>query len=242
MRKLRVFPDPAALADTAATYIVERAQRAVAARGRFNVALAGGSTPRPTYRCLLHPPWFATIPWSHVHLFWGDERCVPPDHDASNYRMVREVLLESAPIPKANIHRIPGELPPKDAASHYRWELETALGPELRFDLILLGMGVDGHTASLFPGSEALDEEDRTVVAVHAADLDVPERVTLTLPLINAARDVLFLVTGSAKARTLARVWANVPLPAARVQPKDGALQWFVDRDAAARLPQSVLR
>jgi 6-phosphogluconolactonase len=232
MAEIQVYPDAAGLARAAAERFVTLAAEAIAERGRFLVALAGGSTPRLTYKLLASGDFTARIDWPRVHVFWGDERCVPPDHPESNYRMARETLLDGIAIPPQNVHRIRGELPPERAAEAYQGELERFLGPDGRFDLILLGMGTDGHTASLFPGTPAL--EDRGSLAVAAYIERLPAwRVTLTLRVINASRHVVFLVMGAAKASALRRVQTGEPLPAGLVQPADGHLIWLVDRDAA---------
>jgi 6-phosphogluconolactonase len=200
-------------------------------RGPFRVALSGGSTPQSLYEMISCPPFHRRIPWAQVHAFWGDERCVPPDRPDSNYRMARQVLLDRVSIPPVNVHRIHGEWPPERAADAYQEELVAHLGPGGQFDLILLGMGADGHTASLFPGTTALTERERAVVAVYVAKLRT-WRVTLTLPALNAARHVLFLVSGATKAPALKDVRAGVPLPAGLVRPTDGQLTWLVDRAA----------
>ena len=237
--KFKVVSDADRLAHVAADWFVSLASAAIAKRGRFAVALAGGSTPRPAYALLAEQPRSQKVDWAQVEVFWGDERCVPPDHPDSNYRMVRQALLDRVSIPKQNVHRIRGELPPRKAASAYRSVLQSCLGTGGRFDLILLGMGSDAHTASLFPGTAAVAERDRTVLAIYVEKLDV-WRVTLTLPVINKARHVIFLVAGDAKAEALTRVHAGEPLPAAMVQPADGQLTWLVDRRAAAKLsPQA---
>jgi 6-phosphogluconolactonase len=230
MSAFRVYPDAAALARAAAEHFVTLAARAAAARGLFTVALAGGSTPWATYALLATDAFAARVDWSRVYAFWGDERCVPPDHPESNYRMARQALLDHVPIPVPNIHRIRGELPPDQAAAAYRAELDAILGPGGRFDLILLGMGSDGHTASLFPGTKALEERGRWVAANFVEKLDA-WRVTLTLPAINATRQVTFLVSGADKAGTLARVRAGDPLPAGLVRPAEGELTWLVESD-----------
>jgi len=234
--ELEVLSDAQRLAHAAADRFVSLASAAIAERGCFTVALAGGSTPEPAYALLAEPPRARDIDWARVDVFWGDERSVPPDHPDSNYRMARRVLLDHVPVPEENVHRIRGELPPEDAAAAYRLELQEHLGVDGRFDLILLGMGPDGHTASLFPGTDAIQEQERSVVAVYVEKLDA-WRVTLTLPVINAARHVIFLVSGEEKAHALARVHADEPLPAGMVEPVDGKLTWLVDRDVAARLP-----
>ena len=234
-----VLPGPEAVAQEAARRFVELAQQAVASRGRFSVALSGGSTPGALYRLLAEEPHRAQVPWRHVHLFWGDERCVPPEHPESNYRLARETLIAHAPVAAENVHRIRGELEPEAAARAYDCELQDFFcGPRPRFDLVLLGLGSDGHTASLFPGSPALDEKERLAVAATAHYADRPaRRVTLTLPAINTARQVLFLVTGSAKAGIVQAVLegAEARLPARLVRPTAGQLTWLLDDAAAGR-------
>ena len=229
MNDLQVFSNSQALAEAAADTIADQARRSIKARGQFYLVLAGGSTPEPTYRLLGKPPYRSQIDWSRVHVFWGDERCVPLEDEKSNYRMAWEALLAHVPIPATQIHRIPGELPAGDAAAVYQAALRAILGPNPRLDLILLGMGADGHTASLFPNSPALEVEDELAVAVHAPDQEVPWRVTLTLPVLNRARTVLFLVSGEEKAEALARVReGDEAMPAARVQVQSGEEVWLV--------------
>jgi 6-phosphogluconolactonase len=230
--EIKVYTGADVLAQAAAEHFVAQATEAIAARGRFVVALAGGSTPRPTYALLAGGAFAAQVKWPRVHVFWSDERCVPPNHAGSNYRMAREALLDRVPIPTANVHRIRGELPPPQAAAAYESELEAVLSAGGRFDLILLGMGADGHTASLFPGTPALAERRRWVVENDVETLDA-WRITLTLPVINAARQVTFLVSGAEKAEALARIRAGEPLPAGLVQPAVGRLTWLVDREAS---------
>jgi len=236
---LEIVPHPDGLARAAADRFVSLSSQATAKRGRFAVALAGGSTPEPAYALLAEPPLADQVDWSRVEVFWGDERCVPPDHPDSNYRMARQAFLDDVTIPEGNVHRIRGELPPEEAAAAYRLELQEALGADGRFDLILLGMGSDGHTASLFPGTDAVDERTRSVIAVYVAALDA-WRITLTLPVIKAARHVIFMVSGKAKAEALAQIRAGEPLPAGLVEPTCGDLTWLVDQEAAARLPGTV--
>ncbi len=231
MSEVKVHPDAASLARAAAEHFVTLAAEAMAARGRFVAALSGGSTPRATYERLAADEFAGRVEWARVHLFWGDERCVPPDHPDSNYGLARQALLDKISILPENIHRIQGELPPDQAAALYQAELESVLGLDGRFDLILLGMGADGHTASLFPGTAALQERQRAVVAVYVERLQA-WRVTLTLPVLNAARNVVFLVSGAEKAPTLARLQAGEPLPAGQVRPRQGKLTWLVDQAA----------
>ena len=236
-----VYPDADHLARAAAEHFVTLAAEAIAARGLFTVALAGGSTPCATYALLASDEFAAQVDWPRVHVFWGDERCVPIDHPDSNYGLAREALLDKIPILGDNVHRIRGELPPEQAAAIYQAELEAVLSASGRLDLILLGMGTDGHIASLFPGTMALEERELAVVAVYVERLQA-WRVTLTLPAINAARQVLFLVTGAAKAETLQAVLEGPegPFPAQRIHPTSGRLTWLVDTVAAGRLEGQV--
>jgi 6-phosphogluconolactonase len=228
---LEVHADPTSLARAAAEHFVAQAAEAIAARSRFLVALAGGSTPRATYALLATDAFASRIDWSRVCVFWGDERCVPPDHADSNYRMTREVLLDHVPISTENVHRIAGELDPAQAAASYERELKTAMGADGRLDLVLLGLGSDGHTASLFPDTAALEERERWVAANYVERLGA-WRITLTLPTINKARQVTFLVAGPSKAEPLVRIRAGADLPAGLVQPEEGQLTWLVDRGA----------
>lgn len=239
--------DPTALAHAAAERFAGFAERAVGLAGRFTVALAGASTPRGLYATLADEPSRSRIPWSRTHVFWGDERCVPPDHVESNYRMAAEVLLRRVPIPPEHVHRMRGEDPDTDrAAADYERVLKVAFqlqaGTLPRFDLILLGLGTDGHITSLFPGSPALREASRLVVAPYVERRGY--RLTLTLPVINEASVILFLVSGRDKAETLRTALnATTPearLPAQNVFPRDGRVIWLVDRNAAALLKHSV--
>ncbi len=241
MSDLQVLENTKALALAAADRFVAAAQEAIENRGRFTVALSGGSTPQETYGQLAGPSLATKVSWRNVHIFWGDERCVPPDHPESNYRMVRKTLIQKVPIPQTNVHRIQGELDPDLAAEAYAEELRSVFGSEERprFDLIFLGMGKDGHTASLFPGSVALHETERWVVAVFAEALQA-WRITLTPPVLNSARQLSFLVAGKSKAERLQEVLEGEPrpelLPAQIIQPRNGQVTWLIDRAAAARL------
>jgi 6-phosphogluconolactonase len=234
-RELIILPDADSLARTAAERFIALAKAALAERGRFRVALSGGSTPLPTYELLAREPFAAQVDWEQVHFFWGDERCVPPDHPESNYRAARAALLDEIAVSPQNIHPIPCQHRPTRAARLYQEELETSLGPRGAFDLILLGMGTDGHTASLFPDTTALAEQKRWVTDNYTKKLKA-WRVTLTLPAINRARQIIFMVSGATKASTLARVWAGEPLPAGMVQPASGRLTWLIDQAAASDL------
>jgi 6-phosphogluconolactonase len=241
MTAIRVLPDPASVADAAARHIVEAAQAAIDTRGAFTIALSGGSTPRELHLRLSSPPLVDQIDWQRVHIFFGDERCVPPDDPQSNYRMADETLLSRVRIPPDQIHRMRGELPPQDAASAYERELKSYFGNESpRLDVILLGMGDNGHTASLFPGLDAVHEQQRWVVSEYVAEVGM-WRITLTPPAINLAREVIFLVTGPGKASMLAQVlegpYMPDKLPAQIVRPSPGEVVWLVDGAAAADLP-----
>jgi 6-phosphogluconolactonase len=242
--EVRVADDANALAETAAREVVAVARAAVAARGRFTIALAGGSTPRATYRCLAEPPLSAEMPWDRTLVFFGDERGVPPDHPESNYGMARAALLSRVPIPPDQVFPIPGDAPDTDAvAADYARTLGEVFrvrrGEVPRFDLILLGLGIDGHTASLFPGSPVLKETFRLVAAVHAAAASIPERITLTYPILNAAACVIYLASGAEKAKVVRAALGDRggAVPAAMVRPTDGRLLWILDRPAAALLP-----
>ena len=232
--EIKVYADAGTLAQAAAEHFIEQAAEAIAARNRFVVALAGGATPRATYALLANWSFTTQVDWLRVHVLWGDERCVPPNHRDSNYRLANQALLSKILIPSVNVHRIRGELEPAWAAMAYESELEALLGTDGRFDLILLGMGEDGHTASLFPGTTALEERTRWVVENYVEKLNA-WRITLTLPIINAARQVTFLVSGTSKSEPLARVQAGEPLPARLVQPAEGKLTWLVDQQASHR-------
>lgn len=232
-----ILPDPEALAHEAARRFVALSREAAGSRGRFSVALSGGSTPGKLYRLLAEEPYRAQIPWAEVHLFWGDERCVPPGDPGSNYSLADQALISAAPVPPGNVHRVQGELEPVRAARAYEQDLQGFFcGPHTRFDVVLLGLGEDGHTASLFPGSPVLVETERLVAAATAVYQDRPaQRVTLTLPAINSARQILFLVTGSAKAGIVQAIveGSGEGLPAQMVRPVAGQLTWLLDAEAA---------
>ncbi|MDR3774333.1 MAG: 6-phosphogluconolactonase [Terracidiphilus sp.] len=244
--KYYVEPDPAALARRAAQYLVEMAGEAVEARGRARFAISGGSTPKATFQLLADPngPWRSRMPWSGLDLYWVDERSVPPDDEDSNYRMTREALLDHVPLRPDQIHRIEGELDPEAAAARYESELRNGFrleGAESpRFDLIALGMGPDGHTASLFPHTEAIHELGRLAVANHVPQKDA-WRVTLTWPVINHASSVFFLIAGADKAQVLNEVLTGPRdperLPSQLIWPSSGILTLILDKAAAQLLP-----
>jgi len=235
-----ILPDADALARVAAEHFAGLAREAVKSRKRFTAVLSGGSTPGGLFRLLAEEPYRTQIPWAQVHLFWADERCVPPDDPGSNYYLTHETLIEHIPIPPENVHRMQGELEPKAAAKLYELALQDFFcGPRPRFDLVLLGMGEDGHTASLFPGSPLLAETERLAAPAQASYQDRPaQRVTLTLPALNSARQILFLVAGSAKARIVQAVMEGPAgrLPAQYIQPTAGQLTWLLDAEAASLL------
>ena len=236
-----MLPSAAALAEAAAARFVAAAGDAIDSHGQFVVALSGGSTPRDTYLLLGTEALVSRVMWSRVQVLWGDERCVPPDHIESNYRMARETLLERVPIPAANVHRVHGEDDPATAAEVYEATLRALLRTPAgaRIDLVLLGLGEDGHTASLFPGSAAVHEQTRWAMVTQAAAPSM-WRITLTPPVINAAAEVLFLVSGGAKAGILRRVLEGTrrpqDLPAQAIAPSNGRVRWCVDAAAAADL------
>ncbi|GAB4435832.1 MAG: 6-phosphogluconolactonase [Anaerolineae bacterium] len=236
---VEVYPDSEALAHGAATHFVRLAAAAIAEHGRFSVALAGGSTPEAMHRALASEAFAPRVDWERVHVFWGDERCVPPDHAESNYRMARETLLDGVPIPARNVHRMRAEIGPEAAADEYEAALRAFFGADgpPRLDLIFLGMGDDGHTASLFPGTAAVHETAGWVAAHHVAKLGA-WRVTLTPAVLNAAANVIFLVAGAHKAARLREVlhgpYQPDALPAQVVKPAAGRLLWLVDQAAVA--------
>jgi 6-phosphogluconolactonase len=237
-----ILPD-SHLFEAAAQRFCTLARQAVDQRGAFTAALAGGATPRRLYERLGEADYAGQVDWQKVHLFWGDERCVPPDHPDSNFQMAKEALLDKVGIPVENIHRMRGELPPTQSAEAYEAELKGFFMYQQwpRFDLVLLGMGEDGHTASLFPGSEALDENERWVVAVEHTTPPPPlvSRLTLTLPALNATRQVIFLVAGAGKAERLREVLKGErgkKLPVQRIKPSEGKVLWEVDWEAGKRL------
>ena len=240
-RELRIFPNPEALAAAAADLIATLAQRAIADHGRFSIALSGGSTPRAAYTLLAQRN---DIDWTRTQIFWSDERSVPPDDPDSNYRMAREALLDPARVPPENVHRMPGEIQLLVAAADtYAAELRGALGMGRtrmpRLDLVLLGLGPDGHTASLFPHTDVLEDRHRIVAANFVPRLNT-NRLTFTPKLINAAAAVCFIVAGADKAEALAAVREGAPgpeeYPAQLIHPEEGALYWLVDEAAAAQL------
>jgi len=241
MPNITIYPDHDAFVHGAAEFVAGLAQAAIAETGRFTVALAGGGTPGPVYALLASPAFASRIAWDKVHVFFGDERCVPPDDKLSNFRMAREALLDHVPLPSANVHRIGGEDDPARAALAYEQDMKLLFRTQAppAFDLICLGLGENGHTASLFPGTSGLREKERWVVSQYVEAMKI-WRVTFTPVLINAARDVVFMVEGSGKAEVLERVLTGPyepdVLPAQLVQPANGRTHWLVDAAAGARV------
>jgi len=245
--KLRIFDDLETLSIHAANLFSVQATRSILERGQFLVALNGGGTPTRLFQ-LLATDFHDKVEWAKVQVFWGDERCVPPNDPGSSYAQARELLLSRVPIPESNIHRIKGEFPPIKAAKEYSLLLKEYAFPPLdwpRFDLVYLGMGEDGHTASLFPGSPVNVSDAVLPVTAHYQDRPA-NRVTLTQLVFNRARMVVFMATGEKKASMLAEVLSdryNPELyPAQRIDPKDGELIWLVDDDAADKLPKKITR
>jgi 6-phosphogluconolactonase len=237
MREVKIYQSPEAVATAAADLTVSLASSAIKDRGRFSMALSGGSTPRLLFSLLASPAYRDRIDWSKVFLFWGDERCVPPDHADSNYKMARETLLEKVPILEDHIHRMRGEDKPEVAAAAYEQTLRLFFNnQDPVFDLILLGMGDDGHTASLFPNSDTLKETKKWVISTHVEKVG-QDRITFTRGTINCARVVAFLVTGEGKSERLEQVingaFKPQEQPAQYISPDKGQVLWLVDTAAA---------
>lgn len=236
-----IFPDAEQTAVAAATAWIDLAKKTIAERGSFHVALSGGSTPKRLYQLIASAKDGDTLNWQRIHIYFGDERCVPPDHPDSNFGMASEALLSHVNCPSANVHRVAGELGPERAAESYATELHTYLpqdeNNQSRFDLVLLGIGDDGHTASLFPGTAALDEQTRDTCAVYVEKFD-SWRVTLTYPLLNRATHVWVIATGASKADVIAEVLSHTPspprFPIQAIKPV-GELCWYLDKASAAK-------
>ena len=240
-RDIIICRDVDELGRKAAAQWISLADAAIKARGQFNVALSGGSTPRSLYALLASAEFAPRIRWRQIHLFFGDERCVAPDHAESNYRMVKESLLSRTFIPPDNVHRMAGEKTPTLAAAEYEAQLRKHFSIDddalPRFDLVLLGLGEDGHTASLFPGSSALNETRHLVATIYVAKLNA-HRLTLTFPVINNAAQISFLIAGESKAAVVKEILTieTCDFPAARINPENGQLTWFVTQDAASAI------
>jgi 6-phosphogluconolactonase len=238
--EIRVVADPRAMVEEAARRIVSAADRADQQGQLFALFLSGGSTPRALYQLLAGEQWRGQIDWANVELYFGDERCVPPDHPESNFRMVNEALISKVPIPASQVFRIRGEIDPNEAAKEYGLILKEHFEGE-GADLMLLGMGSDGHTASLFPGTAAVDETDHRCVANHVPHDYIPKgtewRVTVTFPFINRSREILILCAGKDKQARVRQVLEGSPegddLPIRRVRPEGGSVTWLLDPAAA---------
>jgi 6-phosphogluconolactonase len=239
---IAIYPDTNILSHEAAQYIIRVAQESIVTHGRFTLALSGGNTPKKLYGLLASEPYASQIDWNLVEIFWSDERCVPPDSPDSNYHMAQEVLLSKVPIPANQIHRTPADEADRDAASEaYAQEMRNVFGTNgvPKFDLIQLGMGPEGHTASLFPHQASLHEQQRLVMPVSVPK-PPPARLTFTPPLLNAAAHILFLVTGTDKEEAVQAVLEGDhqpdEYPAQIVQPSQGEVTWMLDTAAAAAL------
>jgi 6-phosphogluconolactonase len=240
---VRVFATLDELYQAAADHFAEVVKQAVRSRGEVFVTLSGGGTPQRLFQLLARPPYQISIPWDVIHFYWGDERCVPPEHPESNFGQVKKILLDRVPVRLENIHRVNGELTPEKAAENYLRQLAkngTAEQPWPKMDYTLMGMGADGHTASLFPRKENPEEKISPVITVSAEYEGRPaERVTLTPEVFNTSRNVVFLVTGADKATALSAVlnepFDPINFPAQRIQPASGTLTWMVD-SLASRL------
>lgn len=239
---VRIFPNMHALSHAAADVFRALADKAVSERGRFAAALSGGSTPKALYTILGKKPYADQIDWERVHLFWADERCVPPEQGDSNFRLAHELLISRVTIPEKNVHRIRGEEGAEQAAAAYEQDLRAFFGADgyPAMSLVILGVGEDGHTASLFPGSLPVMENKRLAAPVFLGPRK-KDRVTLTFPVLNHAQQVLFLASGLSKQKIITRILQDGnpdELPAGLVHPTAGACTWFLDQEAASRLPQ----
>jgi len=240
---IKIFPQPEKLAESVALELQKASLQAKKAGQGFNLVLAGGSTPRAVYEHFTRTEFKKSISWDAIHFFWGDERCVPPDHSESNYRMARQALLDPLKIHQQNIHRICGENDPSDEVSRYAEEIKRhcqgASGEMPRFDWILLGLGTDGHTASLFPGVQLI-EDPSGLCAVAIQPQSGQKRITLTFKVLNHAKRISFIVTGESKAQVVAEILKqslqSCNYPAAKVHLEQGFLEWFLDAEAASKL------
>lgn len=237
--KIKAYNSDSELFRAAADLFISEALKAIHERGKFSVALSGGSTPIPLYALLSSVEYRSKADWKRIHFFWCDERCVPKDHPDSNFKLAYDLLLSNLPVPEQNIHRIHGELEAADAAGLYETELSNYFGESIypTFDLIFLGVGSDGHTASIFPELNIEAFSSRKVIAVHVMKLN-SNRVSLNLPVLNNAATIAFLATGKSKAPILREILENnnAAYPAAQVEPQSGNLFWFLDTDAASLL------
>ncbi len=238
---LHVYADAPAVSRALAECFVKAGNAAIAENGSFHVALSGGNTPRAAYELLAGEPFRSSLSWNNVFVYFGDERCVPPTDERSNFGMARAAFLDAIPVPTANVRRMSGEVDPGHAANEYSTILRTDLGQLPRFDLVLLGLGEDAHTASLFPGRELDRDQDSLVEAVYH-ESDATWRLTITPKVINAAYRVVFAVEGASKAPALAAVYEGSydprTYPAQIVRPTSGQLTWLVDEAAASLLSE----
>jgi 6-phosphogluconolactonase len=241
-----IEPNAADLARKGAEMFTRAAKESAGLSGRFAVAISGGSTPRFMHRTLVEEPYLSDIPWQKTHIFWVDERCVPENDPASNYGAAIKDFLNMVPVPEAHVYPMPGKLSPEKGAQKYQKMLKDFFHMDAGrfpiFDLIFLGMGADGHTASLFPGDRALDENKRPVVAVKGGDPNV-NRLTMTLPVLNRSRQIILLVSGKGKAATLKTVFEDdkARLPVQKIHAVDGELTWLLDREAASLLQGKMM-
>ncbi len=243
--KIKVFKSLDELNESAAQMVMSIAEEAIKSRGRFNFCLSGGNTPRRLYSLLASNPYKNLIPWKNTFLFWGDERYVPTDDERNNYKMAYDSLLSKVEIPAENVYPIPVNLPPGDAAFKYEDTLRHFFSNEKpRFDLILLGLGEDGHTASLFPCTEVLNESEHWAKEVYLKDQQT-FRITMTVPIINMARHVLFIVSGTDKATILHNIltasYQPERFPVQLINPVGGSEDWFADNEAAGMLPADFI-
>lgn len=238
-RKIEVFATAAEIIEKAAELIAEKLSGALKKKDRASLVLSGGSTPKALYELLASEKYRGKISWKNILIFFGDERCVPPDDPQSNYKMAREALLSKMPIAEENVFRMKGELPPEAAAAQYEAAIKNSLGHDPHFDIVLLGIGADGHTASLFPGTDALQETEKLVTANYIEKLNA-SRITLTFRVINTSQNVIFLAAGKEKAEVIGKIFEkkDTPfLPAQMVDPAGGTIFWMLEKAAAAAIP-----
>ena len=238
--------NPAGLCRAGADILFNEIKSSIKRQNAFTLAVSGGSTPRVMHRLLAKEPYRGAVPWEKTHLFWVDDRCVPLSDKASNYGAALKDFLEKTPMPPDRIHPMPTAISPSEGADRYQKDLKTFFHPGGKgfpvFDLVFLGIGTDGHTASLFPGHKALDEKEKWAIAVKGGKPNV-NRLTLTFPVLNSAKKIVFLVSGKGKAEILGRLLGGkgTSLPAQRIKPAEGKLIWLVDRDAASMLPEDII-
>ena len=242
--KVQVFSTQEALSEAAARFIIDTATHAVTDRGRFVISLSGGSTPKLLFELLATPQFKDELPWKNTFIFWGDERCVPADDKDNNAHMARQALLDHIDMPAENIYPIPVDVTPGEGAVLYEKSIKDLFGSEQPcFDLILLGLGENGHTASLFPGTDILHEQERLVKEVFVTEQNM-FRISMTVPLINKARNIIFLVAGEGKATVLNTILSGTyepdTYPAQMISPVDGNLYWYTDEKAASLLPNNI--